>query len=165
MRDSPWSDGVPGLSQKPIEPGQSFIYRFKADPPGTYWYHSHARMSILDGLYGPIFIRPREDAPTPFSLITNDSCELEQIRKASREPQLITISDWTNWTSWAYMDIFEATQAATFCMDSILINGQGSQYCPGHEFLINNTRTDMATFLAPQHVTDKGYVLQHPICD
>jgi FtsP/CotA-like multicopper oxidase with cupredoxin domain len=37
MLGTPWSDGVPGLSQKPIEPGDSYIYRFKASPAGTYW--------------------------------------------------------------------------------------------------------------------------------
>jgi len=40
MQDTPWSDGVPGLTQKPIEPGQSYVYKFKAYPPGQYWYVS-----------------------------------------------------------------------------------------------------------------------------
>lgn len=38
MQDTPWSDGVPGLSQTPIEPGESYVYRFTAYPPGQYWY-------------------------------------------------------------------------------------------------------------------------------
>jgi hypothetical protein len=37
MTGTPWSDGMPGLSQTPIEPGRSFIYRFPATPAGTYW--------------------------------------------------------------------------------------------------------------------------------
>jgi FtsP/CotA-like multicopper oxidase with cupredoxin domain len=57
MLGTPWSDGTPGMSQKPIEIGQSFVYRFKASPAGTHWYHSHSRATVLDGLYGPIFIR------------------------------------------------------------------------------------------------------------
>ena len=40
MQGTPWSDGVPGLTQTPIEPGASYIYRFKAYPPGTYWYEN-----------------------------------------------------------------------------------------------------------------------------
>ncbi|KAF2149697.1 multicopper oxidase [Myriangium duriaei CBS 260.36] len=156
MRDSPWSDGVPGLTQKPIEPGQSFIYRFTAEPAGTYWYHSHSRMTLLDGLYGPLHIRPNPGSPTPYSLISSNHEDLEQLNRAAREPVLVTLSDWTNWTSWDYMDIFETSNAATFCSDSILVNGHGSTYCPGQEFLINNTRDDMTYFLAPAHVTDKG---------
>jgi FtsP/CotA-like multicopper oxidase with cupredoxin domain len=57
MQDTPWADGTPGLSQIPIEPEESFIYRFKASPAGTYWYHSHSRATLLDGLYGVLYIR------------------------------------------------------------------------------------------------------------
>ena len=35
---TPWSDGVPGLSQKPIAPGGSFLYKWTATQYGTYWY-------------------------------------------------------------------------------------------------------------------------------
>lgn len=46
-----------GLSQKPILPGESFVYKFKASPAGTHWYHSHERMSLVDGLHGAMFIK------------------------------------------------------------------------------------------------------------
>jgi FtsP/CotA-like multicopper oxidase with cupredoxin domain len=57
QQGTPWSDGVPGLTQKPIEPGESYVYRFIASPSGTYWYHSHTRATLLDGLYGAMYIR------------------------------------------------------------------------------------------------------------
>jgi len=34
-------DGTAGVTQCPIAPGDSFLYNFKADVAGTYWYHSH----------------------------------------------------------------------------------------------------------------------------
>ena len=34
-------DGVPFLSQKPIMPGETFIYRFTPPDAGTFWYHPH----------------------------------------------------------------------------------------------------------------------------
>jgi FtsP/CotA-like multicopper oxidase with cupredoxin domain len=37
MQGTPWSDGAPGVTQKPIEMGQSYIYRFTAYPSGTHW--------------------------------------------------------------------------------------------------------------------------------
>lgn len=37
QQGTPWADGVPGLSQKPIEPGCTYVYRFSASPYGTYW--------------------------------------------------------------------------------------------------------------------------------
>lgn len=57
QRNTPWSDGVPGLTQKPIQSGQSWTYRWKATQYGTYWYHAHTRSEMMDGLYGPISIR------------------------------------------------------------------------------------------------------------
>ena len=33
-------DGVPHLTQHPIEPGASFDYRFRAPDAGTFWYHT-----------------------------------------------------------------------------------------------------------------------------
>jgi FtsP/CotA-like multicopper oxidase with cupredoxin domain len=52
-------DGVPGVSFPGIEPGSSFVYRFRVNQSGTYWYHSHSRFQEQTGLYGPIVIEPR----------------------------------------------------------------------------------------------------------
>ena len=49
-------DGVPGLTQKAVKPGQNFIYEFKARPAGTFFYHSHAKYQLDQGLYGPLII-------------------------------------------------------------------------------------------------------------
>jgi FtsP/CotA-like multicopper oxidase with cupredoxin domain len=35
-------DGVPGLTQPPIRPGESFVYEFTPPDAGTFWYHPHA---------------------------------------------------------------------------------------------------------------------------
>jgi FtsP/CotA-like multicopper oxidase with cupredoxin domain len=52
-------DGVPGVSFAGIEPGSTFVYRFRVNQSGTYWYHSHSRFQEQTGLYGPIVIEPR----------------------------------------------------------------------------------------------------------
>ena len=36
-------DGVPGLTQAPVQPGEEFVYRLAPPDAGTYWYHSHMR--------------------------------------------------------------------------------------------------------------------------
>ena len=56
QKKTPWSDGVPGVSQCPIAPGRSFTYTFQADQYGTSWYHSHYSAQYTDGLYGPIVV-------------------------------------------------------------------------------------------------------------
>jgi FtsP/CotA-like multicopper oxidase with cupredoxin domain len=52
-------DGVPGLSFDGIGPGETYVYRFKVNQSGTYWYHSHSRFQEQTGLYGPIVIERR----------------------------------------------------------------------------------------------------------
>jgi FtsP/CotA-like multicopper oxidase with cupredoxin domain len=58
----PEMDGVPGVSPgygNGIEPGATFIYRFKVKQSGTYWYHSHSSGEQEQlGIYGPLIIEP-----------------------------------------------------------------------------------------------------------
>jgi FtsP/CotA-like multicopper oxidase with cupredoxin domain len=51
-------DGVPGLTQDAVLPGQSFVYHFRADRAGTYWYHTHEASSqgVRMGLYGTLIV-------------------------------------------------------------------------------------------------------------
>jgi FtsP/CotA-like multicopper oxidase with cupredoxin domain len=54
-------DGVAGLNQAPVAPGESFVYEFVATPAGTRWYHSHTdpALQVPLGLYGPLIVEPR----------------------------------------------------------------------------------------------------------
>lgn len=56
-------DGPAGLSQAPVEPGESFVYDFIAEPGGTRWYHTHTDVSsqILLGLYGAFIVEPKHE--------------------------------------------------------------------------------------------------------
>jgi FtsP/CotA-like multicopper oxidase with cupredoxin domain len=38
-------DGVPDMTQLGIQPGDSFTYKFIADPAGTMWYHCHVNVN------------------------------------------------------------------------------------------------------------------------
>ena len=55
-------DGVPFLTQKPIEPGASFDYHFAPPDAGTFWYHTHFGSSeqLARGLYGVLIVEERE---------------------------------------------------------------------------------------------------------
>ena len=54
-------DGVAGVTQDALAPGQSFTYRFVATQAGTYWYHSHqvSHDQVIGGLYGALVIEPK----------------------------------------------------------------------------------------------------------
>lgn len=53
-------DGVPGVTQNAIMPGEEFTYEYYADTPGTYWYHSHqdGATQVDKGLYGVFIVEP-----------------------------------------------------------------------------------------------------------
>ena len=55
-------DGVAGVTQDAVQPGDSFTYRFVADAAGSYWYHSHqlSHEQVQRGLLGPLVISPRD---------------------------------------------------------------------------------------------------------
>lgn len=60
-------DGVPDVTQAPIQPGESFTYEFIAKPAGTFMYHSHFEgdVQVSAGLYAPFIIEPKEPITKP----------------------------------------------------------------------------------------------------
>lgn len=57
-------DGVPYLTQMPIEPGTTHIYRFPIVQNGTHWYHSHSGLQEQIGMYGSMILNKKQDDPT-----------------------------------------------------------------------------------------------------
>lgn len=55
-------DGIPGVTQNAVQPGETFTYEFTASVPGTYMYHTHQDgVKQLDkGLYGSFIVEPKE---------------------------------------------------------------------------------------------------------
>lgn len=55
-------DGIPDVTQPPVQPGETFTYEFVANPAGTYMYHSHFEgdLQVAAGLYAPFIIEPKE---------------------------------------------------------------------------------------------------------
>lgn len=72
-------DGVPGISFDGIAPGETFIYRFKLQQSGTYWYHSHSGFQEMTGMYGALIIEPRSGERHP-----------------AHQDHVVQLSDWTD---------------------------------------------------------------------
>ncbi len=71
-------DGVPYLTTPPIEPGETFEYKFRLEQDGTYWYHSHTGLQEQRGVLGALVIEPAE----PPAAYDSDL--------------VVVLSDWTN---------------------------------------------------------------------
>jgi FtsP/CotA-like multicopper oxidase with cupredoxin domain len=49
-------DGVPGITQDPIETSGTFTYEFTTPDPGTYFFHPHTGVQLDRGLYGVLVV-------------------------------------------------------------------------------------------------------------
>lgn len=59
-------DGVGGLTQAPVAPGESFAYDFVLPDAGTFWYHAHTRSyeQVARGLYGALIVEETDPPET-----------------------------------------------------------------------------------------------------
>ena len=49
-------DGVPGVTQPLVSPGETFLYEFTVPEPGTFWFHPHSGLQLDRGLYAPLIV-------------------------------------------------------------------------------------------------------------
>jgi FtsP/CotA-like multicopper oxidase with cupredoxin domain len=58
-------DGVPYLTQMPIKPHTTYLYKFKVIQNGTYWYHSHTMFQEQSGMYGALIFKKKNEPTIP----------------------------------------------------------------------------------------------------
>ncbi|KAF8680927.1 multicopper oxidase family [Rhizoctonia solani] len=127
---TPWSDGVPGLTQWPIPVQGDFVYNFTVKQSGFQWYHSHYKMQLDDGLKGTIYIRPNPNKPKPFSQISTDAAVIEKLKQAENNALTLNVFDYKHYTSEHWMAEWERTDVEQLCIDNLLTNGKGPVICP-----------------------------------
>ena len=71
-------DGVPYITNWPIQPGETFTYEFPLRHTGTFWYHSHTRLQEQRGVYGVFVIHPRQE------------------RVSADREYVVVVSDWND---------------------------------------------------------------------
>ncbi|KAH9619509.1 hypothetical protein KSS87_015655 [Heliosperma pusillum] len=134
---TPWADGTAGVSQCPIVPGDTFVYTFIVDRPGTYLYHAHYGMQREAGMNGMLVVSLPEGQYEPFTYDFDRSILL---------------------TDWWHKSTFEAATGLSsnplvFVGEpqSLLIQGRGRFNCssvntPANPTICNATSPDCAPF-------------------
>ena len=85
-------DGVPFLTQMPIKPHTSYMYKYPIKQHGTHWYHSHSGLQEQIGMYGAFIMNKREewDIPTiPVVLSEWTNMKPEEVHRS-----LKNATDW-----------------------------------------------------------------------
>ena len=93
-------DGVAGLTQPGIPPGETFLYEFTLRQSGTYMYHSHFDEMVQMGLgtIGMFVVHPRTPVAPPvdrdFSLMLSEWA----IKPGTRRPDPTVMNDFNVFT-------------------------------------------------------------------
>ncbi|MBW5445999.1 multicopper oxidase domain-containing protein [Cohnella sp. CFH 77786] len=111
-------DGVAGATQDAVMPGQSHVYRFRAEQAGTFWYHSHqhSQEAVSKGLFGALIVEPADSAKSSrqqkdftvishlwddsgFAIGANDGVWRETVAPGTQvRLRLINTDDWVRQT-------------------------------------------------------------------
>ncbi|KAA9325156.1 multicopper oxidase domain-containing protein [Adhaeribacter soli] len=105
-------DGVPWLTQKPIKPHSTYLYKFKVIQNGTYWYHSHSAFQEQSGMYGAlIFIKVNEPEIPAIPVVLSDWTDMNP-KEVHR--YLRTANDWFGIQKGATQAYAEAIRKGHF---------------------------------------------------
>jgi len=107
--NSNWYDGVSGVTECPIPPGESATYTWRATQYGVSWYHSHFSLQYPDGLVGAIKI----NGPSSMNYDIDVG------------PVLLT--DWFHNSAFSMVQLEYLGRPPS--PDSMLMNGNGTFYC------------------------------------
>lgn len=85
------ADGVAGVTQDAIKPGQTYVYRFIPPDAGTYWFHAHqlAYDETTGGLFGKLIVDP----PRPAIHVDVDDTVALHLWNGPDDQELFTIDD------------------------------------------------------------------------
>ena len=85
-------DGVPNLTQMPIKPGTTHVYKFPIVQHGTHWYHSHTGLQEQIGMYGAFIMLKRKEWDIPTLPVTLS--EWTDMNPKEVDRSLHAASDW-----------------------------------------------------------------------
>jgi FtsP/CotA-like multicopper oxidase with cupredoxin domain len=88
-------DGVIGVTQCGIAPGNSSIYEFSIseEQSGTFWYHAHSAVQRADGLFGGLIVH-RPVPPSAVRRMMNHRHVPDGILYQYDRELLLLIGDW-----------------------------------------------------------------------
>jgi CopA family copper-resistance protein len=105
-------DGVPFLTQMPIKPGATYLYKFPIIQHGTHWYHSHSGLQEQIGMYGSFIMNKRKEWSIPtIPVVLSEWTDMnpEEVHRSLR-----AASDWFAIQKRATQSYSEAIKTGHF---------------------------------------------------
>lgn len=96
-------DGVPGISQDPVLPGESYLYEFTPQDAGTFWFHPHMNGSeqLERGLYGSLIVESEAPSYDDDIVLLIDDWRLD--REGNLDENFITPHDLMHDGRWGQL--------------------------------------------------------------
>jgi FtsP/CotA-like multicopper oxidase with cupredoxin domain len=93
-------DGVAGLTQAPIQPGETWVYEFDMKHAGTFMYHPHADdlVQMAMGMMGFIVVHPADPGPLAVDRDFVFLINAYDITPGSYTPRVNTMTEFNLWT-------------------------------------------------------------------
>ncbi|KAK3299649.1 putative extracellular dihydrogeodin oxidase/laccase [Chaetomium fimeti] len=107
-------DGVPGVTQCAIAPGETLTYRYKVSQYGSTWYHSHFSLQYSEGLFGPMVFNGPATA------------------NYDEDLGVLFLQDWSHTTvfrAWGHKQRYGITHS----LSNLLLNGTNTFDCSAHD--------------------------------
>lgn len=102
-------DGVSYLTQMPIPPHTTYIYKFPVVQAGTYWYHSHFMLQEQIGVYGALIFNKRTEPNIPtIPVVLSD---WSNTKPSEIQRMLHTGNDWFSIKKHSVQSYWEALTA------------------------------------------------------
>ena len=94
-------DGVVGLNQPPVKPGETYAYEFVMRKSGTFMYHPHAddMVQVAMGLYGAFVVHPRDPN---FMRVDRDFVFAMNAYAIDPGTYLPKVTEMTNFDLWTW---------------------------------------------------------------
>ncbi|WP_439584306.1 multicopper oxidase domain-containing protein [Dyadobacter bucti] len=160
-------DGVPNLTQMPIKPHTTHLYRFAIIQNGTHWYHSHTGLQEQIGMYGSMILNKKKEPVIPTVPIVLS--EWTDLNPKNVHRMLHNASDWFSIKKGTTQSYSEAIKQGYFktkvanefkrmnAMDvsdvyyeKFLINGKNqsqlSQFKPGEKVRLRISNGGASTY-------------------
>ncbi|MDQ6481109.1 multicopper oxidase domain-containing protein [Dyadobacter sp. LHD-138] len=160
-------DGVPNLTQMPIKPHTTHLYRFAIIQNGTHWYHSHTGLQEQIGMYGSMILNKKKEPDIPTVPIVLS--EWTDMNPGNVHRLLHNASDWfaiKKGTTQSYSEAIKqgyfktklanewkrmtAMDVSDVYYDKFLINGKNesqlSQFKPGDKVRLRISNGGASTY-------------------
>jgi FtsP/CotA-like multicopper oxidase with cupredoxin domain len=93
-------DGVGGLNQPHIQPGETYVYEFTLGQNGTFMYHPHAdeMVQLALGMMGLIVVHPREPENPKIDRDYGIILHSFDVKPGTARPDPVVMTEFNMWT-------------------------------------------------------------------